>query len=224
MATRPIAGMISSLFSLWRLSTCDQAALLGLAEEDLELCRAGQLAGGDIEQREGHMLAIHSALRVIFPDPSNRDLAYRCITTENRASAPGPWTWPRSPAAWPKSGGCWRQSWYVENESPPSIPDGGLCTPSQRETPRFFELKYHLPFLPTPPRRGTPLVFLALPYPSPGAGRRCAAARGPGRPAVRERADPGPVPPAARPDGGPGRGPWRGSFHPTRRPAAGALR
>ncbi len=67
-----LARMVMKLLEHWQLSTEDQAALLGLAASNRD-----QL------ERVGHLLGIHKSLRLLFPQ--NPDLAYRWMSTRNRA-------------------------------------------------------------------------------------------------------------------------------------------
>ncbi len=83
-----LARMVMQLLEHWRLSTEDQAALLGLAASNraaLGRYKRGEALGGGRDQLErvGHLLGIHKSLRLLFP--RNRDLAYRWMTTRNRA-------------------------------------------------------------------------------------------------------------------------------------------
>ncbi len=83
-----LAKMVMSLFEHWQLSTEDQAALLGIAPNNraaLARYRRGEPIGTSRDQydRVGHLLSIHKSLRLLFPQ--NRDLAYRWMTTRNRA-------------------------------------------------------------------------------------------------------------------------------------------
>ncbi len=83
-----LAQMVMTLFDHWKLSTEDQAALLGLALSNraaLTRYRKGEPIGTNRDQYErvGHLLGIHKNLRLLFPQ--NRDLAYRWMTTRNRA-------------------------------------------------------------------------------------------------------------------------------------------
>lgn len=83
-----LAKMVMQLFDHWGLNTEQQAALLGL-----EASRKATLAkyregfpiatNRDQKERVGHLLGIHKQLRLLFPQ--NRDLAYRWMTTHNRA-------------------------------------------------------------------------------------------------------------------------------------------
>lgn len=82
-----LARQVMKLFELWALSTVDQAALLGLSPDSrsaLSRYRKGDpLAGNrDMLERAGHLLAIHKALRILFPH--NRDLVYRWVGAPNR--------------------------------------------------------------------------------------------------------------------------------------------
>lgn len=79
--------MLVRLFDRWDLSAKEQAALLGLAEENrstLARYRKGSpLADNrDLLERAGHLLAIHAALRTLFP--RNPDLAYSWMRTLNK--------------------------------------------------------------------------------------------------------------------------------------------
>ena len=83
-----LARMVMTLLEHWRLSTEDQAALLGLAASNraaLARYRKGEAIGSSRDQYErvGHLLGIHKSLRLLFPQ--NRDLVYRWMTTRNRA-------------------------------------------------------------------------------------------------------------------------------------------
>jgi hypothetical protein len=83
-----LAKMIMALFDHWKLPTEDQAALLGIATSNraaLTRYRKGEPIGTSRDQfeRVGHLLAIHKNLRLLFP--RNRDLAYRWMSTRNRA-------------------------------------------------------------------------------------------------------------------------------------------
>ncbi len=83
-----LAKMVMMLLDHWRLSTEDQAALLGLAASNraaLARYRRGDPigTGRDQYERVGHLLGIHKNLRLLFP--RNRELAYRWMTTRNKA-------------------------------------------------------------------------------------------------------------------------------------------
>jgi len=83
-----LARMVMALFDHWQLSTEDQAALLGIAAGNraaLARYRKGEPIGTSRDQYErvGHLLGIHKNLRLLFPQ--NRDLAYRWMTTRNKA-------------------------------------------------------------------------------------------------------------------------------------------
>lgn len=82
-----LAKMITKLFEHWKLSTADQAILLGFAagsRSTLARYKKGAPLDdmADLLGRVGHLLGIHKALRIIFPH--NRDLVYRWITTPNK--------------------------------------------------------------------------------------------------------------------------------------------
>lgn len=83
-----LARMVMTLLDHWKLSTEDQAALLGIAASNraaLTRYRKGEPIGTSRDQYErvGHLLGIHKSLRLLFP--RNRDLAYRWMTTRNKA-------------------------------------------------------------------------------------------------------------------------------------------
>lgn len=83
-----LAKMVMQLLEHWRLGTEDQAALLGLSGGNraaLARYRNGAPIGTSRDQLErvGHLLGIHKNLRLLFPQ--NRDLAYRWMSTRNRA-------------------------------------------------------------------------------------------------------------------------------------------
>ena len=83
-----LAKMLLTLFEHWNLTTEDQAMLLGLASSNraaLSRYRKGEPIGTSRDQydRVGHLLAIHKNLRLLFP--KNRELAYRWISTRNKA-------------------------------------------------------------------------------------------------------------------------------------------
>ncbi len=83
-----LAKMVMTLLDHWKLTTEDQAAILGLAPNNraaLSNYRSGKPIGTSRDQYErvGHLLGIHKNLRLLFPQ--NRDLAYSWMTTRNRA-------------------------------------------------------------------------------------------------------------------------------------------
>ena len=83
-----LAKMVMTLMDHWKLSTEEQAALLGIAASNraaLTRYRKGEPIGTSRDQYErvGHLLGIHKNLRLLFP--KNRDLAYRWMSTRNRA-------------------------------------------------------------------------------------------------------------------------------------------
>jgi len=83
-----ISKMLMQLFEHWEISTEDQLDMLGLARDNrsaLTRYRKGvpMSASRDANERAGHLLAIHKNLRLLFPH--NRDLAYRWMSTRNRA-------------------------------------------------------------------------------------------------------------------------------------------
>ena len=83
-----LARMVMTLLDHWNLSTEDQTALLGIAASNraaLSNYRSGKPIGTSRDQydRVGHLLGIHKNLRLLFPH--NRDLAYRWMSTRNKA-------------------------------------------------------------------------------------------------------------------------------------------
>jgi hypothetical protein len=83
-----LAKMVMTLLDHWKLSTEDQAALLGIAASNraaLSNYRSGKPIGTSRDQYErvGHLLGIHKSLRLLFPQ--NRELAYRWMNTRNKA-------------------------------------------------------------------------------------------------------------------------------------------
>lgn len=83
-----LAKMVMTLLDHWKLGTEDQAALLGIASSNraaLSNYRSGKPIGTSRDQYErvGHLLGIHKNLRLLFPQ--NRDLAYRWMSTRNKA-------------------------------------------------------------------------------------------------------------------------------------------
>lgn len=83
-----LSKMVMKLMDHWGLSTEQQAALLALnpsSRATLGKYRAGAPIGTNLDQLErvGHLLGIHKNLRLLFPQ--NRDLAYRWMTTRNKA-------------------------------------------------------------------------------------------------------------------------------------------
>jgi len=82
-----LAAMVTKLLEHWRLSTAEQAEVLGLStgsRSTLGRYRSGEpLADNrDLLDRAGHLLGIHKSLRLLFPH--DRDLAYRWMTQSNR--------------------------------------------------------------------------------------------------------------------------------------------
>jgi hypothetical protein len=80
--------MVMALLDHWKLPTEDQAALLGIAASNraaLTRYRKGEPIGTSRDQYErvGHLMGIHQNLRLLFPQ--NRDLAYRWMSTRNKA-------------------------------------------------------------------------------------------------------------------------------------------
>jgi hypothetical protein len=82
-----LARMVVQLFDHWQLPAPDQALLLGLSagsRATVARYRKGEPFGdsADLLARAGHLLGIHKALRILFPQ--DRDLAYRWVSAPNR--------------------------------------------------------------------------------------------------------------------------------------------
>ena len=83
-----LSKMVIKLFHLWNLSTADQLELLGLSPKSRAmLAKYGKgeaLPGNrDILDRVGWLLAIHKALRLLYPQ--NEDIRYSWISRGNTA-------------------------------------------------------------------------------------------------------------------------------------------
>lgn len=83
-----LARMVMALFDQWKLSSEDQALLLGLTPGNrsaLARYREGERIGTTRDQYERvrHLLGIHRGLRLLFPH--NRDVVYGWMETRNRA-------------------------------------------------------------------------------------------------------------------------------------------
>jgi uncharacterized protein (DUF2384 family) len=83
-----LAKMVMALLDHWKLTTDDQASMLGLAAGNratLTRYRKGEGIGASRDQYErvGHLLGIHKSLRMLFPQ--NRDLAYKWMSARNKA-------------------------------------------------------------------------------------------------------------------------------------------
>lgn len=83
-----IGKMLMRLFEHWKLSSVDQLSLLGLSKDNrgaLSKYRNGQPLANDRDklERAASLLAIHKALRLLFPH--NPGLAYDWMSLPNRA-------------------------------------------------------------------------------------------------------------------------------------------
>ena len=88
-----LARMVMTLFEHWDLAPADQAVLLGLSPQSrttVARYRRGEpfADSADLLARSGHLLAIHKALRILFPH--DRDLAYRWVAAPNRRFGDAP--------------------------------------------------------------------------------------------------------------------------------------
>jgi hypothetical protein len=85
---RRMTSMVLSLFDHWKLADTQQATLLDLPKGQRGLLtryRKGAAIGTyqDRIDRVAHLLVIHKRLRTLFPQ--SRELAYRWMTSRNRA-------------------------------------------------------------------------------------------------------------------------------------------
>ena len=84
---RRLTKMVLKLLDLWGLASAEKAAVLGFAPSNLgalaRLQSGAPMNGRRQLDRAVHLLRIHESLRMLFPQ--NRDLAYRWMTTKNRA-------------------------------------------------------------------------------------------------------------------------------------------
>lgn len=85
-----LASLVTRLFDCWELDTASQLNLLGLSESShtqLFQYRRGEplSTSGDMLDRVGRLLAIHKALRLLFP--GNPELRNQWIKRRNRAFA-----------------------------------------------------------------------------------------------------------------------------------------
>jgi len=83
-----ITPMLLTLFDLWQLNSEEKLAALGLSLENraaLTRYKKGEAisASRDMLDRAGNLLAIHKALRLLFPQ--NPELAYGWMKTRNKA-------------------------------------------------------------------------------------------------------------------------------------------
>jgi len=85
-----MAKLVTRLFELWDLDTAAQLNLLGLSKKSRALLtkyRKGEALSSnrDTLDRVGWLLAIHKALRLLYPH--NPDLRYQWVKHRNRAFA-----------------------------------------------------------------------------------------------------------------------------------------
>ena len=83
-----LSKMVIKLFHLWDLSTADQLDLLGLSPKSRAMLAKygkGEALPGtrDILDRVGWLLAIHKALRLLYPQ--NDDIRYSWVSRRNTA-------------------------------------------------------------------------------------------------------------------------------------------
>lgn len=88
-ARKKLAMMLMKLFEHWELDQRSQLNLLGLSEESrsaLHKYRKGESAlpkSRDMLDRVGYLLAIHKALRILYP--KNPDIRYSWVNRHNKA-------------------------------------------------------------------------------------------------------------------------------------------
>ncbi len=88
-ARKKLAVMLMKLFEHWELDQRSQLNLLGLSEESrsaLNKYRKGESAlpkSRDMLDRVGYLLAIHKALRILYP--KNPEIRYSWISRHNKA-------------------------------------------------------------------------------------------------------------------------------------------
>jgi hypothetical protein len=85
---KALATLSIRLFQLWKLSTADQLELLGLSHKSRAMlskyARGEALpATRDMYDRVGWLLAIHKALRLLYP--RNEDIRYSWVNKRNAA-------------------------------------------------------------------------------------------------------------------------------------------
>ncbi|NTW20969.1 MAG: DUF2384 domain-containing protein [Nostocales cyanobacterium W4_Combined_metabat2_030] len=80
-----LTKMVIKLFSLWKITTADQAILLNRSLSTIRRYRNGGCFVNDSNMfdRVGYLLSIHKALRMLYP--YDRDLVYRWVTAQNTA-------------------------------------------------------------------------------------------------------------------------------------------
>jgi hypothetical protein len=80
--------MVIKLFELWEITTADQLELLGLSVKSRSLLAryakgAALPEGRDTLDRVGWLLAIHKALRLLYPQ--NPEIRYSWVSRRNEA-------------------------------------------------------------------------------------------------------------------------------------------
>lgn len=76
--------LVMTLFERWQLTQRQQASMLGVTHSTINRYKSGQQAFSstrDLQDRVGHLLAIHQLLRTLLPD--NVDLVYAWPTLKN---------------------------------------------------------------------------------------------------------------------------------------------
>jgi hypothetical protein len=86
---KKLAVMLMKLFEHWELDQRSQLNLLGMSEQSrsaLDKYRKGETPlpkSRDILDRAGYLLAIHKALRLLYP--KNREICYSWVNRRNQA-------------------------------------------------------------------------------------------------------------------------------------------
>jgi hypothetical protein len=79
-----VAKQLHALFDHWELSSTQRWAIMGIAEpSNAEHIDWMPYLTGEGKERATYFLAIHAALRILFP--ANIELAYRWMQTPNQA-------------------------------------------------------------------------------------------------------------------------------------------
>lgn len=88
-ARKKLAIMLMKLFVHWKLDQSAQLNLLGMSENSrsaLDKYRKGESPlpkSRDMLDRAGYLLAIHKALRILYP--KNKDICYSWVNLRNKA-------------------------------------------------------------------------------------------------------------------------------------------
>lgn len=85
-----LTKMVMKLFTLWQLTTADQAILLNRSLSSVRRYQKGGCFadGNEIFDRVGYLLRIHKYLRMLYPH--NPVIIYRWVSADNKAFAGKP--------------------------------------------------------------------------------------------------------------------------------------